>query len=214
MKPDNFITVSEIGRRYDYTPQAVKKWIQRGLPYNTNQRKIPEREGTEWIIKNILNNLKTMDTSEELKQAKLRRENALASMAEMDEATQAGELIPVGLVQAALSKHSSAVRSSMLQIANVDTQRVLEAATSIKELKQVLTVIITERLTECGNAMQSDEYLHDAEITELSGDTHNGNDNDSVLLGEDDNGDDDSDSGTGRDPDDITEDSEDDYDFE
>lgn len=57
-----------------------------------------------------------MDTSEKLKQAKLRHENALASMAEMDEATQAGELIPVGLVQAALSKHSSAVRSSMLQI--------------------------------------------------------------------------------------------------
>lgn len=214
MKSENFVTVSEIGRRYDYTPQAVKKWIQRGLPYNTNQRKIPEREGTEWIIKNILNNLKTLDTSEELKQAKLRRENALASMAEMDEATQAGELIPVGLVQAAVNKHSSAVRSSMLQIANVDTQRVLEAATSIKELKQVLTAIITERLTECGKAMQSDDYLIDEELTDLSGDTQNGNDNDSVLLGEDDNGDDDSDSGTRRDPDDITEDSEDDYDFE
>ncbi|RJT24035.1 hypothetical protein [Buttiauxella izardii] len=54
MKSENFITVSEIGRRYDYTPQAVKKWIQRGLPYNTNQRKISEKEGTEWIIKNIL----------------------------------------------------------------------------------------------------------------------------------------------------------------
>ncbi|WP_051880528.1 hypothetical protein [Buttiauxella noackiae] len=211
MKPENFITVSEIGRRYDYTPQAVKKWIQRGLPYNTNQRKIPETEGTDWIIKNILNNLKTMDTSEELKQAKLRRENALASMAEMDEATQAGELIPVGLVQAAISKHSSAVRSSMLQIANVDTQRVLEAATSIKELKKVLTAIISERLTECGNAMQSDEYLHDAELIELSEDNDNGNDTDPGISVQADNGDDGSGADSGSDSDGSN---EDDYDFD
>lgn len=191
----------------------MKKWIQRGLPYNSNQRKIQEKEGTEWIIKNILNNLKTLDTSEELKQAKLRRENALASMAEMDEAQQAGELIPVGLVQSAISKHSSAVRSSMLQIANVDTQRVLEAATSIKELKQVLTAIITERLTECGNAMQTDDYLIDEELTELSGDTQNGNDTDIPV--QDDHGEDGSDSGSGCDSDDIAEDSTgDEYDFD
>lgn len=211
MKPENFITVSEVGRRYDYTPQAVKKWLKRGLPYNTNNRKIPEKEGTEWIIKNILNNLKTLDTSEELKQAKLRRENALASMAEMDEATQAGDLIPVSLVQAAVNKHSSAVRSSMLQIANVDTQRILEAATSIKELKQVLTAIITERLTDIGQAMQSDDYLIDEELTELSGDTQNGNDSDTDIPVKDDNGDDDSDSDTGRDSDDNE---QADYDFE
>lgn len=211
MKPENFITVSEVGRRYDYTPQAVKKWIQRGLPYNTNNRKIPEKEGTEWIIKNILNNLKTLDTSEELKQAKLRRENALASMAEMDEATQAGDLIPVSLVQAAVNKHSSTVRSSMLQIANVDTQRILEAATSIKELKQVLTAIITERLTDIGQAMQSDDYLIDEELTELSGDTQNGNDTDTDIPVQDDNGDDDSDSDTGCDSDDNE---QADYDFD
>ncbi|OAT17062.1 hypothetical protein M977_04308 [Buttiauxella gaviniae ATCC 51604] len=211
MKPENFITVSEVGRRYDYTPQAVKKWILRGLPYNTNNRKIPEKEGTEWIIKNILNNLKTLDTSEELKQAKLRRENALASMAEMDEATQAGDLIPVSLVQAAVNKHSSTVRSSMLQIANVDTQRILEAATSIKELKQVLTAIITERLTDIGQAMQSDDYLIDEELTELSGDTQNGNDTDTDIPVQDDNGDDGSDSDTGCDSDDNE---QADYDFD
>lgn len=36
--------------------------------------------------------------------------------------------------------------------------------------------------------MQSDDYLIDEELTELSGDIQNGNDTDSILFSEDDNG--------------------------
>lgn len=78
---------------------------------------------------------------------------------------KARTLIPFQMVEASVSKFSSLVRTSLLQIATTQTQQLLEAATDTRTLKQALTEIITQRLTEIGQVMEEGEFLDDAEIT-------------------------------------------------
>ncbi len=191
----DFITASEIARRYGFSIQGVQKWRERGIPYDTNKKKYPEKKATEWILKNILEPLKDLDTAEALKLAKLKKAESEARIMEMNERTQAGSLIPVQLVQSSISKFSSLVRTSMLQIATTQTQQILEAATDTRTLKRVLTSMITERLTEIGSAMETGEFINDDEITQYSEDTEDGHGNtennpDARNIIQDDNGND------------------------
>lgn len=166
----NFITASEIARRYGFSIQGVQKWRERGIPYDTNKKKYPEKESTEWILKNILDPLKDLDTSEKLKLAKLKRAEAEARIAEMNERTQADSLIPVALVQAALSKYCSQVRTSMTKISTKQARFLLEQATDTRTLKEALQRVIVERLNEIGAVMESDSFFDDPVLTDISED--------------------------------------------
>ncbi|WOI83771.1 hypothetical protein [Citrobacter braakii] len=166
----NFITASEIARRYGFSIQGVQKWRERGIPYDTNKKKYPEKESTEWILKNILDPLKDLDTSEKLKLAKLKRAEAEARIAEMNERTQADSLIPVALVQAALSKYCSQVRTSMTKISTTQARFLLEQATDTRTLKEALQRVIVERLNEIGAVMESDSFFDDPVLTDISED--------------------------------------------
>ncbi|HCM56337.1 hypothetical protein OGY20_09980 [Citrobacter sp. Cpo114] len=177
----NFITASEIARRYGFSIQAVQKWRERGIPFNTNLKKFPEKDSTEWVVSNILEPLKQIDTNEALKLAKLKKAESEARITEMNERTQAGSLIPVPFVEAALAKYCSMVRTSILQIATTQTQQILEAATDTRTLKRVLTECITQRLTEIGSVMESGAFIDDPELTQFAEDTeddHISNDSD------------------------------------
>lgn len=167
----NFITASEIARRYGFSIQGVQKWRERGIPYDTNKKKYPEKDSTDWIVKNILDPLKDLDTSEKLKLAKLKRAEAEARIVEMNERAQAGSLIPVALVQAALSKYCSQVRTSMTQISTTQARFLLEQATDARTLKDALQRVIVERLNEIGAVMESDSFFDDPELTDISEDT-------------------------------------------
>ena len=167
----NYVTKSEIARRYGYDTKAVDRWVnERGanVAWDSNVRKFREKDVTEWIVKNIIEPLRTVDTSEATKLAKLRKLEAEARIAEMDERTQAGSLIPVQFVQAALNMHSTKVRASMLQIATTQSLYLLEQATDQRSLKTALTKVITERLTEIGQAMETGEYLDANEVSQYS----------------------------------------------
>lgn len=166
----NFITASEIARRYGFSIQGVQKWRERGIPYDTNKKKYPEKDSTDWIVKNILDPLKDLDTSEKLKLAKLKKAEAEARIAEMDERTQAGSLISVALVQAALSKYCSQVRTSMTQISTTQARFLLEQATDTRSLKEALQRVIVERLNEIGAVMESDSFFDDPVLTDISED--------------------------------------------
>ncbi|MBB3320650.1 hypothetical protein [Atlantibacter sp. RC6] len=166
----NFITASEIARRYGFSIQGVQKWRERGIPYDTNKKKYPEKDSTDWIVKNILDPLKDLDTSEKLKLAKLKKAEAEARIAEMDERSQAGSLIPVALVQAALSKYCSQVRTSMTQISTTQARFLLEQATDTRSLKEALQRVIVERLNEIGAVMESDSFFYDPVLTDISED--------------------------------------------
>ncbi|MCR3701894.1 hypothetical protein ACM6O4_13990 [Citrobacter portucalensis] len=179
-----YITKSQVAKRYGYDLKSVSKWMtERGADqcWSTDQRKFREPESTQWVIDNILNPLRTVDNKEAMDQAKLRKLNAEARIVEMSAREKAGSLIPVPFVVAALAKYCSMVRTSMLQIATTQTQHILEAATDTRTLKQVLTEVITERLTELGSVMYSGAFIDDPELTQFAENTdddHISNDSD------------------------------------
>lgn len=144
----------------------------------SDKRKFREPEITEWVVTNIITPLREVDNKELMDQAKLRKLDAEARIAEMSAREKAGTLIPVQLVEASVSKFSSLVRTSMLQIATTQTQQLLEAATDTRTLKQTLTEIITQRLTEIGSVMEEGEFIEDDEITQHSEDQEDGHTND------------------------------------
>lgn len=141
--------------------------------WSTDQRKFREPEITQWVIDNILTPLRTVDNKEAMDQAKLRKLDAEARIVEMSAREKAGSLIPVPLVESALAKNCSMVRTSMLQIATTQTQQLLEAATDTRTLKRVLTEVITQRLTEIGSVMDTGVFIDDPEIIQFSEDTDN-----------------------------------------
>ncbi|MEB7712351.1 hypothetical protein NGC32_06375 [Kluyvera cryocrescens] len=194
--------------------KSVSNWMtERGADscWSSDKRKFREPEITQWVIDNILTPLRTVDNKEAMDQAKLRKLDAEARIAEMSAREKAETLIPVQFVEASISKFSSMLRTSMLQIATTQTQTILEAATDTRTLKRVLTDIITERLTEVGSAIDTGDFLDDDELTQYSEDQENGhNHNDSVIQDSvsDSNGVISGVSGPGPDPDDSNEDPE------
>ncbi|WP_337015277.1 hypothetical protein [Leclercia sp. AS011] len=171
-----YTTKSQLAKRYGFDLKSVTNWMERGANqcWCTDKRKFREPEITEWVVKNIITPLREVDNKELMDLAKLRRLNAEAQIMEMKARETAGTLIPVQLVESSISKFSSMVRTSMLQIPNTQTQQLLEAATDTRTLKKELTEIITERLTEIGQAMKEAEFLNDPLITQHSEDTEDG----------------------------------------
>lgn len=169
----DYSTKSTIAKRYGFDIKTVSNWMtERGADscWCSDKRKFREPEITEWVVKNIITPLREVDNKELMDQAKLRKLDAEARIMEMKARETANSLIPVQLVEASVSKFSSMVRTSMLQIATTQAQPILEAATDTRTLKRVLAEIINERLDEVGQVMKSGEFLSDENITQYSED--------------------------------------------
>lgn len=180
-----YITKSQVAKRYGFDLKSVTNWMnERGADscWSTDKRKFREPEITQWVIDNILTPLRTVDNKEAMDQAKLRKLDAEARIAEMSAREKAGTLIPVQYVEASVSKFSSMVRTSMLQIATTQAQTILEAATDTRTIKRVLTEIITERLTEIGSAMDTGDFVDDDELTQHSEDQEDGHSTDTSTA--------------------------------
>lgn len=168
-----YSTKSQVAKRYGFDMKPVTNWMnERGADFCwcSDKRKFREPEITEWVVKNIITPLREVDNKELMDQAKLRKLDAEARIMEMKARETANSLIPVQLVEASVSKFSSMVRTSMLQIATTQAQPILEAATDTRTLKRVLAEIINERLDEVGQVMKSGEFLNDENITQYSED--------------------------------------------
>ncbi|EFI6134810.1 hypothetical protein [Escherichia coli] len=157
------LTLTEISRLYGYTINAAKKWLERGLPYNTNSRRVPAKEGTEWVLKNIINPLKETTVKEQIDVEKLRRERALADAAERENQEAMNLLIPVGYVEQELAEYCGKVKQTILQIATIDALEILESATDQKTLKNKLREIIERRLNEVGDLFENADLGEDEE---------------------------------------------------
>lgn len=165
------ITLTELGKTYGYSVQAVMKWKERGMPYNTNTRRAPKEKAIAWILENIINPLREVDVQAQIQQEKLRKARGEADAIELKNRVELNDLIPLAYVEAALSGFCSEVRQTMMQIATVDTLTILEAATDQRTLKEKLRDIIGARLNEIGDIMlspQLDEYDIYSEDTEES----------------------------------------------
>ncbi|ECO7733829.1 terminase small subunit [Salmonella enterica] len=165
------VTLTELGKTYGYSVQAVMKWKERGMPYNTNTRRAPKEKAIAWILENIINPLREVDVQAQIQQEKLRKARGEADAIELKNRVDLNDLIPLSYVEAALSGFCSEVRQTMMQIATVDTLTILEAATDQRTLKEKLRDIIGARLNEIGDIMlspQLDEYDIYSEDTEES----------------------------------------------
>ncbi|EHK0928554.1 hypothetical protein AADD53_005231 [Escherichia coli] len=157
------LTLTEISRLYGYTINAAKKWQERGMPFNTNTRRVPAKEGTEWVLKNIINPLKETSIKEQIDVEKLRRERALADAAERENQEAMNLLIPVGYVEQELAEYCGKVKQTILQIATIDALEILESATDQKTLKNKLREIIERRLNEVGDLFENADLGEDEE---------------------------------------------------
>ncbi|EEZ8808869.1 hypothetical protein CHZ62_003356 [Escherichia coli] len=157
------LTLTEISRLYGYTINAAKKWQERGMPFNTNTRRVPLKEGTEWIAKNIISPLRETTVKEQIDVEKLRRERALADAAERENQEAMNLLIPVGYVEQQLAEYCGKVKQTILQIATIDALEILESATDQKTLKNKLREIIERRLNEVGDLFENADLGEDEE---------------------------------------------------
>ncbi|EMW0060121.1 hypothetical protein ABIV32_001533 [Salmonella enterica subsp. enterica] len=151
------ITLTELSKTYGYTLNAAKKWLERGLPYNTNTRRVPKEKGCEWVLNNIINPLKQTSVKEQIDQERLRRERALADTAERENREAMNSLIPVEYVEQELAEYCGKVKQTIMQIATIDVLEIMEAATDTKTLKEKLRDIIDRRLNEVGDMFESSE---------------------------------------------------------
>ncbi|HAM6012170.1 TPA: hypothetical protein IB719_001109 [Escherichia coli] len=161
------LTLTEISRLYGYTINAAKKWQERGMPFNTNTRRVPAKEGTEWIAKNIISPLRETTVKEQIDVEKLRRERALADAAERENQEAMNLLIPVGYVEQELAEYCGKVKQTILQICTIDALEILESATDQKTLKNKLREIIERRLNEVGDMFENAELGEDEDEEEL-----------------------------------------------
>lgn len=178
------LTLTEISRLYGFTINAAKKWVERGMPYNTNTRRVPKDKAVQWVLDNVINPLKQTSVKEQIDLERLRRERALATAAEMENREKMNSLIPVSYVEQELSEYCGRVKQSMLQIATIDVLEILESATDQKTLKAKLRDIIDRRLNEVGDMLASSDpnYCDEDETTdsEFSEDIQDENENESV----------------------------------
>ncbi|EDQ0980147.1 hypothetical protein GRG99_002393 [Salmonella enterica subsp. enterica serovar Virchow] len=158
------LTLTEISKLYGYTINAAKKWVERGMPYNTNTRRVPKEKGIEWVLKNVINPLREVSVKEAIDQERLRRERALADTAERENREAMNNLIPVEYVEKELSDYCGRVKQTMMQIYTSDVLEILESASDQKTLKEKLRDVITRRLNEVGDVFESadpNEYEED-----------------------------------------------------
>lgn len=166
------ITLTELSKMYGYSLPAVQKWRDRGLPYNTNTRRCNKDKAIAWVLENIINPLREVDVQAQIQQERLRKARGEADAIELKNRTELNDLIPVGYVETVLAGFCSEVRQTMMQVATVDTLKILEAATDQRTLKETLKDIISARLNEIGDIMISpdldayDEYSEDEEYKE------------------------------------------------
>lgn len=151
------ITLTELSKTYGYTLNAAKKWVERGMPFNTHTRRVPKDKAVAWVLENVINPLKQTSVKEQIDLERLRRERALATAAEMDNREKMNNLIPVSYVEQELAEYCGKVKQTLLQVATIDTLEILEAATDQKTLKEKLREVITRRLNEVGDMLESAE---------------------------------------------------------
>ncbi|EES1677634.1 hypothetical protein ABQM50_002994 [Escherichia coli] len=158
------LTLTEISRLYGYTLNGGgKRWLERGLPYNTNKRRVPAKEGCDWVLKNVINPLKQTSIKEAIDQERLRRERAMADAAERENQEAMNLLIPVGYIEQQLAEYCGKVKQTILQIATIDALEILESATDQKTLKNKLREIIERRLNEVGDLFENADLGEDEE---------------------------------------------------
>lgn len=140
-----YISMTELALRYGYTLNGIKSMRAEGLPY-VEQKGIPEKEGTLWMVQNRINPMKNMSVKDEFEKEKLREQVAKADLATYAAQEKSEQLILVEYVQAELNKFCNDLKDNMRLIPNKHAIEILESASDIQSVKDTLKKIIDDAL--------------------------------------------------------------------
>ncbi|HGI7046369.1 TPA: hypothetical protein ACJTOQ_002598 [Klebsiella pneumoniae] len=152
-----YISIQQIADRYGYSYNAVKKWVQEGMPLDEAKNKAPEKEATEWILINKINPLREVSVKEEMDLEKLREQKAKADLAQYAAQEKSGELISTDYVQSELNKFCSNLKDTLRLIPSKHAIDLIEHADSVDDLKQRLREIIDEELLKVSELFEQED---------------------------------------------------------
>ncbi|HBX2788404.1 TPA: hypothetical protein MHU20_12920 [Klebsiella pneumoniae] len=161
-----YISITEIANRYGYSYNAVKKWVQEGMPLDEAKNKAPEKEATEWILINKINPLREVSVKEEMDLEKLREQKAKADLAQYAAQEKSGELISTDYVQSELNKFCSNLKDTLRLIPSKHAIDLIEHADSVDDLKQRLREIIDEELLKVSELFEQEDIIQETDQDE------------------------------------------------
>lgn len=161
-----FISIQQIADRYGYSYNAVKKWVQEGMPLDEAKNKAPEKEATEWILINKINPLREVSVKEEMDLEKLREQKAKADLAQYAAQEKSGELISTDYVQSELNKFCSNLKDTLRLIPSKHAIDLIEHADSVDDLKQRLREIIDEELLKVSELFEQENIIQETDQDE------------------------------------------------
>ncbi|MBW6026271.1 hypothetical protein [Klebsiella pneumoniae] len=161
-----FISIQQIADRYGYSYNAVKKWVQEGMPLDEAKNKAPEKEATEWILINKINPLREVSVKEEMDLERLREQKAKADLAQYAAQEKSGELISTDYVQSELNKFCSNLKDTLRLIPSKHAIDLIEHADSVDDLKQRLREIIDEELLKVSELFEQENIIQETDQDE------------------------------------------------
>ncbi|HCA9562470.1 TPA: hypothetical protein MYJ90_001694 [Klebsiella pneumoniae] len=161
-----FISIQQIADRYGYSYNAVKKWVQEGMPLDEAKNKAPEKEATEWILINKINPLRNTSVKEEMDLERLREQKAKADLAQYAAQEKSGELISTDYVQSELNKFCANLKDTLRLIPSKHAIDLIEHADSVDDLKQRLREIIDEELLKVSELFEQEDIIQETDQDE------------------------------------------------
>ncbi|MBV0520493.1 hypothetical protein KTO43_14560 [Klebsiella pneumoniae] len=161
-----FISIQQIADRYGYSYNAVKKWVQEGMPLDEAKNKAPEKEATEWILINKINPLREVSVKEEMDLERLREQKAKADLAQYAAQEKSGELISTDYVQSELNKFCANLKDTLRLIPSKHAIDLIEHADSVDDLKQRLREIIDEELLKVSELFEQEDIIQETDQDE------------------------------------------------
>ncbi|HHB7578907.1 TPA: hypothetical protein ACN7L1_000206 [Klebsiella pneumoniae] len=161
-----YISIQQIADRYGYSYNAVKKWVQEGMPLDEAKNKAPEKEATEWILINKINPLREVSVKEEMDLERLREQKAKADLAQYAAQEKSGELISTDYVQSELNKFCANLKDTLRLIPSKHAIDLIEHADSVDDLKQRLREIIDEELLKVSELFEQEDIIQETDQDE------------------------------------------------
>ena len=138
------ISIRKLGRDYGYEHSTVLAWQKRGMPTDT------EENARAWIVDNILTPLRDGDVRDKIDQARLRKMQAEADLAEAEVKLKLDQLIEADEVHRELTQYFKTLRDYIRSLPNKIQHEVFEQD-SVLKVKRVLQARIDEMLNEIGD---------------------------------------------------------------
>jgi len=138
------ISIRKLGRDYGYEHSTVLAWQKRGMPTDT------EENARAWIVDNILTPLRDGDVRDKIDQARLRKMQAEADLAEAEVKLKLDQLIEADEVHRELTQYFKTLRDYIRSLPNKIQHEVFEQD-SVLKVKRVLQQRIDEMLHSIGD---------------------------------------------------------------